>query len=315
MSHVREFNEKFRNQGLTIRQLLCLLQLSDSKNQNQAADALGEETSNFSEQLKKLDGLFGPLRDGPKNAKKMNARGFELSRIVSNFVRETIEFQEAFENSNTKQSVIVGAGGSIIEGLVVFNTKDLEDKLLNKVTFTLLSRRDTETADRIQKGQIDFGIVSGRELGPGLEKEPLLSSPTFLAYPKRFKFKSPSDKKELCSKPLAILEGRAKIRTDLKKKVFNVESRPWPEHTLECSSTMQVVSAINSGNYYGFVPEFLVRNLETKKVIVEEYKELGKVEHWMIWKKQTGAARNLSGTDKPLIQELVKAMHKVYGRK
>ena len=230
-------------------------------------------------------------------------------------MRETSEFRELYENSKTKQSVIIGAGGSIIEGLLVLNTKELEDELQKQVTFTLLSRRYTETIDRIKKGQIDFGIVSGKDLGPTLEKEKLMSSSTFLAYPKKFKFKNPTDKNALCTKPLALLEGRAKIRTDLKKKVFNISARPWPENTLECSSTMQVVSAINSGNYYGFVPGFLTRNLDSKKVIIEEWTELEKVEHWMIWKKQPGAPRNLSGTDKPLIQQLVLAMHKVYGGK
>ena len=170
MKELEYFNRKLRNEGLNLRQLLCLLQLSTSRNQIEAAERMGEETSNFSEQLKKLDEIFGPLRDGNKNSKKINERGFELSRIFYNFVRETSEFRESYENSKTKQSVIIGAGGSIIEGLLILNTKELEDELQKQVTFTLLSRRDTETIDRIKKGQIDFGIVSGKDLGPTLEK-------------------------------------------------------------------------------------------------------------------------------------------------
>ena len=313
MNNLQFFDKRFKQQGLNLRQLLCLTQLSVSKNQNEAADCLGEESSNFSDQLRKLDETFGPLRDGEKNAKKMNKRGYELSRIFHNFVKEVSEFQLAYENSNTKQSIIIGGGGSIIEGLLVLNTKKLESELLNKVTLTLLSRRDTETADKIQKGQIDFGIVSNKELGPTLEKQRLMSSATYLAYPNKFKFNISSNKKPLCSKPLAILEGRARIKTELKKKIFNSKELPWPESTLECSSTMQIISAINTGNYYGFVPEFLLTNLNQKKVKIEEVKELDKVEHWMIWKKQSGTPRNLSGTNKPLMDELVKAVSKIYG--
>ena len=206
MNNLQFFDKRFKQQGLNLRQLLCLTQLSVSKNQNEAADCLGEESSNFSDQLRKLDETFGPLRDGEKNAKKMNKRGYELSRIFHNFVKEVSEFQLAYENSNTKQSIIIGGGGSIIEGLLVLNTKKLESELLNKVTLTLLSRRDTETADKIQKGQIDFGIVSNKELGPTLEKQRLMSSATYLAYPNKFKFNISSNKKPLCSKPLAILE-------------------------------------------------------------------------------------------------------------
>ena len=73
---------------------------------------------------------------------------------------------------------------------------------------------------------------------------------------------------------------------------------------------------VNREHYYseyGFVPEFLLTNLNQKKVKIEEVKELDKVEHWMIWKKQSGTPRNLSGTDKPLMDELVKAVSKIYG--
>jgi len=151
----------FSKSGLSLERLRTFAEVVAAEGISHAAPGDPNRQSQFSRQLRELEEFFGAqliVRGGGRF--ELTREGDELFQIVQFHFRALEDLLRRCSSENV--DITIGAGDSILHGWVLPNLGKLRSTF-PKATFSLANLRNEESLDRLMKGQVDLGIVSGGE--------------------------------------------------------------------------------------------------------------------------------------------------------
>lgn len=162
---MNDFERLFSLSGLSLDRMRSFLMVAEAGNQSKAAKGDTTRQSQFSRQIKELEGYFGiQLTRLVGRRIEITPEGLVLARLIRRYFGELDDFREAMNGRQV--SVRMGAQGSVIEWLVVPRISRCRDALGGAI-MELEQMRSAEIVRGVADGRLDFGIVRDSALAPG----------------------------------------------------------------------------------------------------------------------------------------------------
>ena len=250
------FDELFGKSGLSLDRLQTLCEVAEKGSIGEATKGDSNRQTQFSRQIGELEKFFGvELLNRDSRPYRLSDEGRELSRISRDYLGGLADFQARCENRPVK--LVIGAGGSTIQWLLLPRLEEFTKKLPN----ASISMKNLRTLDIIKgliDGDVDLGLVRKTAVTKPLKSTGKIEYGYRLFVPRRMR-KKLSGKltvTQLASLPLALIGEQGEFRRQLEGLAKNQSLEL--DIKLECSSHAQVATAILSGKYGGFLPDFAV---------------------------------------------------------
>lgn len=239
--------------GLSLDRLLTLCQVAEAGSIGQAAGGDANRQSQFSRQISELEAHFGiPLLERRTRPHRLTAAGSRLAASTRLFIKDLEVIRNQAENREWR--VVIGAGESLIQGLLMPASEKVRQKLA-QVRFAFRNLASEEVLSQLQMGEIDLGVLRAEEVTPALATSPALTYEYEAWVPKGLSgARGALRAEELGAMPWAVLEGRGHFRRFLRDRAK--EAGVSLAVGVECSSYAQIASAVGSGKHAGFLPSF-----------------------------------------------------------
>jgi DNA-binding transcriptional LysR family regulator len=162
-----DFARLFDVSGLSLDRLRTFLRVVEAGNLAKAAKGDPTKQSQFSRQIKELEGFFGVALSRRVGRRiEITEEGQRLSLVIRRHFRELDDFREAM--SGRCVSIRFGSQGSVINWMLIPQLDPIRATLGN-VTVELEQMRSGEVVD----GRVDFGIVREDAAPAELQRWPL----------------------------------------------------------------------------------------------------------------------------------------------
>jgi DNA-binding transcriptional LysR family regulator len=243
--------------GLSIERLQTLCLVAERGGITKAAKGNPNRQSLYSRQIKELETALGvSLINRGQTPRCLTALGEKLEHAAREFLRQIHDLSS--RASEHRMEITIGAGESVIQGLLLPRLKDLalSDRTLC-LTFRNLTSRGI--VDQLLAERLDLAVVRKSALRGPLSSRSLGRLGIKPAASKRLAgtlAKKPSlDWKDLARHPWVILEGDGELRASLLGMA--AEAGVIPDIALQCTSYGQIIDVVSSSPVIGFLPEFL----------------------------------------------------------
>jgi LysR family nitrogen assimilation transcriptional regulator len=154
---MNEFERLFDVSGLSLDRLRTFLRVVEAGNLTKAAQGDVTKQSQFSRQIKELEGFFGvALTRRVGRRIEITDEGHRLALVIRRHFRELDDFREAMAGRSV--SVRFGSQGSIIDWLLVPRLGVIREALGNAM-IELEQLRTLDVVRAVADGRLDFGIV------------------------------------------------------------------------------------------------------------------------------------------------------------
>ena len=113
---------------------------------------------------------------------------------------------------------------------------------------------------------------------------------------------------------MVMMEGAGRIR----RKIVNELSQSnggSPMIRLECSSHGQILTAIQSKNYCGLLPDYLAESLDTKRFKIHPTKGFSELPFSVVWNEEIMSSTirtRIPGSEDFLLEAAIEALQKVF---
>lgn len=154
---MNQFDRLFTVSGLSLDRLRSFLEVAEAGNIAKAAKADPTRQSQFSRQVKELEGFFGVALTRRLGRRiEITTEGHQLAAVIRRHFSELDDFRESM--AGRPVSVRLGAAASILEWTVIPKlTACIE--ALGGATLELEQSRSAEVVRGVADGRLDFGIV------------------------------------------------------------------------------------------------------------------------------------------------------------
>lgn len=154
---MNEFDRLFAISGLSLDRLRSFLAVAEEGNIAKAAKGDPTRQSQFSRQVKELEGFFGiPLTRRVGRRLELTDEGLHLARLIRRHFSDLDDFKTAM--AGRPVSVRLGAAGSVLEWMVLPKLSRCRDAL-GQVVLDLEQMRSSELVRAVADGRLDFGVV------------------------------------------------------------------------------------------------------------------------------------------------------------
>jgi DNA-binding transcriptional LysR family regulator len=154
---MKRFESLVAVSGLSLDRLRSFLRVVDAGNLTKAAQGDVTKQSQFSRQIKELEGFFGvALTRRVGRRIEITEEGHRLALIVRRQFRELDDFRETMAGRSV--SVRIGTQGSILNWLLGPRLRAITGALGN-ATIEMEPMRTMDVVRAVADGRIDFGIV------------------------------------------------------------------------------------------------------------------------------------------------------------
>ena len=154
---MNKFERLFDVSGLSLDRLHSFLQVVEAGGQAKAALGDPIRQSQFSRQIKEMEGFFGvALTRRVGRRIEITDEGKRLALIIRHQFRELDDFRESMAGRSV--SVRIGSQGSVIDWLIVPRLSGVRTALGN-ATVELEQLRSSDVVRAVADGRLDFGIV------------------------------------------------------------------------------------------------------------------------------------------------------------
>lgn len=200
---MNEFDRLFAVSGLSLDRLRTFLRVVEAGNLSQAAQGDVTKQSQFSRQIKELEGFFGvALTRRVGRRIEITDEGKSLALLLRRQFRELDDFRESMAGRSV--SVRIGSQGSVIDWLVLPRMADIR-RVLGDPMVELEQMRSMDVVRAVADGRIDFGIVR-EDAVPVETKRWSLGSVGYAVFASQALWKGLGSVQDLCSKaPVAEL--------------------------------------------------------------------------------------------------------------
>ena len=246
------FEKLFARRGLSLDRLRVLCEVAEAGSIARAAGSDAVRQSQFSRQLKELEGFFEiELTRRQGKGLVLTDAGNELVQIARESIGRLHDFQlQAIDRPLTFS---LGGGDSLIHWLVLPRLDHVRSHL-PKIHLRLQNLRTVEIVKQLQDMSLDFGLVRRDAITAPLAAFPLGRMDYALFCPKNLvpAKATPNFRRILQTIPLAMQSGDG---------AFVRQFLDWAETNrinasikLECDSFPQACRAVSSGRYASILP-------------------------------------------------------------
>lgn len=166
-----EFPQLFDVSGLSLDRLRSFLKVAEAGNLTQAAQGDQTRQSQYSRQIKELEGFFGvALTRRVGRRIEITGEGRRLAMIVLRQFRELDDFRESMAGRSI--SVSFGSQGSVIEWLLLPRMAEI-NRALGDALIEVEQMRTLDVVRAVADGRLDFGIVREDALPPETKRKRL----------------------------------------------------------------------------------------------------------------------------------------------
>ena len=154
---MNDFDRLFDVTGLSLDRLRSFLRVVEAGNLTKAAQGDVTKQSQFSRQIKELEGFFGvALTRRVGRRIEITEAGHHLALVIRRQFRELDDFREAMAGRSL--SVRFGAQGSVIDWLLSPRLEQIR-KTLGNALVEMEQLRSLDVVRGVADGRLDFGIV------------------------------------------------------------------------------------------------------------------------------------------------------------
>lgn len=258
------FNELFGKGGLSLDRLQTLCEVAEKGSIGEATKGDTNRQTQFSRQISELEKFFGvELLNRESRPYRLSEEGRQLSKLSRDYLGGLSDFKARCGDRPVK--LVIGAGEGTIQWLLLPMLEKFTDHLPN-ASISMKSLRTLDIIKGLIDGDVDLGFVRKTAVVKPLKSTGKWQYGYRLFIPRRMrkKLEEKVSVSQLASIPLALIGGQGEFRRQLdglvKDASIDLDVR------LECSSHAQVATAILSGKYGGFLPNFATRMLPEAKI-------------------------------------------------
>jgi DNA-binding transcriptional LysR family regulator len=257
------FDGLFAENGLSLERLRSFCMVAEAAGVSKAALKNANRQSQFSRQIKDLEGFFGvELMRRHGQGIVLTAAGKRLARTAREIFVELEDFTA--DSKSTPPTFSIGAGDSLLQWLLFPNIGALQ-KALPKIGLNVYGLPTLEIVDRLSDLRLDFGLVRKDAVSPGLKCHSLGFEKFALFVPRRlFSGKNPPSLNDVISTvPLSTIAGEGRFRAVLLKQA---RKHKLPlRFSLCCSTFPQAARALLSERYAAILPTIAVNELDPER--------------------------------------------------
>ena len=165
---MNEFDRLFAQSGLSLDRLRTFLAVAEAGNLARAAKGDPTRQSQFSRQVKELEGFFGvALTRRVGRRIEITDEGHRLAGLIRRQFSELDDFREAM--SGRPVGVRMGAAASVLDWMVLPKMAACREAL-GGVVLELEQSRSAEVARGVADGRLDFGILREDAAPEGMKR-------------------------------------------------------------------------------------------------------------------------------------------------
>jgi DNA-binding transcriptional LysR family regulator len=165
---MNQFERLFACSGLSLDRLRTFLSVAEAGNLAKAAKGDPTRQSQFSRQVKELEGFFGvALTRRVGRRIEITEEGHRLAGMIRRQFSELDDFRESM--SGRPVGVRMGAAASVLDWLVLPRMAGCREAL-GGVVLELEQSRSAEVARGVADGRLDFGIVRDDAAPAGMKR-------------------------------------------------------------------------------------------------------------------------------------------------
>lgn len=165
---MNDFDRLFSLSGLSLDRMRSFLMVAEAGNQSKAAKGDATKQSQFSRQIKELEGYFGiPLTRLVGRRIEITPEGLRLASLIRRHFLDLEDFREAMNNRPV--CVRIGTQASLIDWLLLPKLSACREALGGSL-IELEQLRSAEIVRGVADGRIDFGIVRESAIPPELKR-------------------------------------------------------------------------------------------------------------------------------------------------
>jgi DNA-binding transcriptional LysR family regulator len=258
---MNEFERLFDVSGLSLDRLRSFLQVVEAGGQAKAAMGDPTKQSQFSRQIKEMEGFFGvALTRRVGRRIEITDEGKRLALIIRRQFRELDDFRESMAGRSV--SVRIGSQGSVIDWLLVPRLADIH-KALGNAMVELEQLRTADVVRAVADGRLDFGIVR-EDAVPKEIKRWRLGEVGYALFAANILWKGCSTVQEIVSKaPIADLLTGGQFPNRW-QEWLNKEKIA-PRVLARVSSFTDLVRIVQSGHAAAVLPDLAAVDFDPKK--------------------------------------------------
>jgi len=258
---MNDFDRLFSLSGLSLDRMRSFLMVAEAGNLAKAAKGDVTKQSQYSRQIKELEGFFGvALTRRVGRRIEITPEGMRLSTIIRHQFRELDDFRKS--SSGRGVSIRLGSQGSVIDWLVVPRLAEIR-KLLGAALVELEHMRSADVVRAVADGRLDFGIVREDAVPAKIKRWKLGSVGYSLFAAKALVKGCPSVEKALQECPVAELLPGGQFAERFHQ--WLVSKRLNPEFFARVSSFTDLARIVQSGHAAAMLPELAAVDLDPKR--------------------------------------------------
>jgi DNA-binding transcriptional LysR family regulator len=241
--------------GLSLERLQAFRSIHQARGISKAAPGDPVRQSQLSRQLSELEGALQVTLFERRN------RGLhptEAARALARVVHELEEGLRDITGARNEPALIVGAGGSVIQWLILPGHQPQNGQL------QLVTCSSEEIVDGLLDGSLDVGIVRERRLPSAIDSTPL-GRVQYRWFCSKARVRRPEGR-AVGEVPLVSVTGEPTLAPILASL-----GRP----TLESETFVQAAAAIETGHFAGVLPAFASTMLDARRFWALELAPLG----------------------------------------
>lgn len=267
---MNDFDRLFDVSGLSLDRLRSFLRVVEAGSLTRAARGDVTKQSQFSRQIKELEGFFGVALSRRVGRRiEITEAGHQLARVIRRQFCELDDFREAMAGRSV--SVRIGSQGSIIDWLILPRLGEIS-KSLGNAMIELEQLRTLDVLRAVADGRLDFGIV--REDGiPKEIKRWRLGAVGYALFAANALWKNRAGALDvLRSQPVAELLPGGQFSTRWQE--WLTKEKIQPRILGRVSSFTDLVRIVHAGQAAAVLPEVAVVDLDPKKFKYERIDSL-----------------------------------------
>jgi DNA-binding transcriptional LysR family regulator len=166
---MNEFEQLFDISGLSLDRLRSFLKVAEAGNLTQAAQGDQTKQSQYSRQIKELEGFFGvALTRRVGRRIEITEEGRRLAMVIHRQFSELDDFRESMAGRCVRVSF--GVQGSVIDWLLIPRLAEMS-RVLGHTIIEAEQMRTMDVVRAVADGRLDFGIVREDALPPETKRQ------------------------------------------------------------------------------------------------------------------------------------------------
>jgi DNA-binding transcriptional LysR family regulator len=305
---------------LNTTRLRNLCELLYAGGQKEAIGKYGGDGPGYTDALKDLGKALGLELQEPKQRKNdpvvLNGHGKWIARLADSFFSELDFYARQAKDSLEPVVLTIGSGETAIQNLIMPKISAIQDLLGDHVRIVFKNRQTVDLFEMLKDGRIDLAFARSDALHSPLKGKELKKVNYCICFPKEFdsEFTKSKPFKIFSKHPMVMMEGAGRIR----RKIVNELSQSnggSPMIRLECSSHGQILTAIQSENYCGLLPDYLAESLDTKRFKIHPTKGFSELPFSVVWNEEIMSSTirtRIPGSEDFLLEAAIEALQKVF---